>query len=218
MYYGMIIIVSLMIGLTFLYKELKEDQVEEKTIRLYLYTLFILITYGGKLFTMITSKEQLTIITAGLSSYGGAIGLIIALVLFTQAYGKKKEVIYKNTLLLLPLIYSLTKIACLTAGCCYGIEYNGPLHMHYKNLAFNTFPIQIVETICFMIIFLYFKKRKNISFFSEKLIIICAITKFLLDYLRYSHVNIFLSLNQYVSLFFIVFSILLIGIKKTLKY
>ena len=57
-------------------------------------------------------------------------------------------------------MYAVGKIGCFFAGCCYGIEYNGFLNVTYNYSAIapkgiSLFPIQLLESIVFLIIFLY---------------------------------------------------------------
>ena len=210
--YGLVLIISILIGLLFIYRELKNNKIPNNIILLYLFMLLVFIIICGKLFTIYTSKKELNIITAGFSSYGGAIGAIIAVFYFIKVYKEKSNVFINSTILSLPLIYSLSKIACSIAGCCYGIEYNGLFHIYNKEVGFNVFPIQMLETLVFFLIFLYFNKYKNIKYFANKIVIVCALAKFLLDYLRYSHKGIILSVNQIVSLLMIIISIIIIGI------
>lgn len=118
----------------------------------------------------------------------------------------------------IPLMYAIGKIGCFLVGYCHGIEYNGIFSVTYKytNLVssdISLFPIQIVETIFFLMIFIYMISRHIKNQFDQKTlgvsIILCGITKFLLDYLRMSHKNVFLSLNQYISIFFVIIGLLI---------
>lgn len=103
----------------------------------------------------------------------------------------------KYTILSLLLIYSITKLGCFINGCCYGIIYTGPLNVSYPFLSNNTyFPIQILETIIFMIIFQicnFNKNKKDIIYNTLKLVII---SKFILDFLRYDHMIKLITINQ----------------------
>ncbi len=90
-----------------------------------------------------------------------------------------------------PLMYGLSKTACHVTGCCSGIEYNGPFYIRYEAESINRFPVQITETICFMIIFLiglfvFFSSKKSM-FASKIVVILCIAGKVSLDFLRASH-------------------------------
>lgn len=176
---------------------------------------------GGILYTYIFSKYF------GFSSLGGVIGGLIMLYLYSLLV--KKD--YKYMLILfmpsIPLMYAIGKIGCFVAGCCYGIPYDGIGHIVYHSsevalLNTNLFPIQIVETIIFLIIFVYIISRYYKNKFSIKLImieiIVCGIAKFLLDFLRYEHTVKLITSNQIMCLLLVIFSsIYLIRLNKKIK-
>ena len=176
---------------------------------------------GGILYTYIFSKEL------GFSSLGGVMGGLIMLYLYSLLV--KKD--YKYMLILfmpsIPLMYAIGKIGCFVAGCCYGIPYDGIGHIVYHSsevalLNTNLFPIQIVETIIFLIIFIYVISRYYKNKFSIKLIMIeiimCGIAKFLLDFLRYEHTVKLITSNQIMCLLLVIFSsIYLIRLNKKIK-
>lgn len=164
---------------------------------------------GGLLYTYIVSKG------IGFSSLGGVIGGVIFLYLYSLI--TKKD--YKYILILfmpsIPLMYAIGKIGCFVAGCCYGIPYDGIGHIvyHHSTVApinTNLFPIQIVETIIFLSIFIYViynycKKQCSIRLIMKELII-CGIAKLLLDFLRYEHTIKLFTVNQLMCLALIVIS------------
>lgn len=176
---------------------------------------------GGILYTYIFSKDL------GFSSLGGVIGGLIMLYLYSLLV--KKD--YKYILILfmpsIPLMYAIGKIGCFVAGCCYGIPYDGIGHIVYHSsevalLNTNLFPIQIIETIIFLIIFIYIITRYYKNKFSIKLImieiIVCGIAKFLLDFLRYEHTVKLITSNQIMCLLLVIFSsIYLIRLNKKIK-
>lgn len=176
---------------------------------------------GGILYTYIFSK------VFGFSSLGGVIGGLIMLYLYSLLV--KKDYKYMLILFLpsIPLMYAIGKIGCFVAGCCYGIPYDGIGHIVYHSsevalLNTNLFPIQIVETIIFLIIFIYIISRYCKNKFSIKLImieiIVCGIAKFLLDFLRYEHTVKLITSNQIMCLLLVIFSsIYLIRLNKKIK-
>ena len=174
------------------------------------------VVFGGKLLTILTSDRKLNLLTAGLSSYGGAIGLITAILIFEKMTNNKE--IKTGFILSLPLMYSISKLGCFFAGCCHGIKYNGLFSVSYPHLYdYSVFPVQLLESIIFFIIFIginiFYKKyqSKNII---EYTVLISALAKFLLDYLRYSHINQILSINQIISLVLVVVSLIILSYKK----
>ncbi len=171
---------------------------------------------GAKILSYLLSYSKLNtkfnFWNLGLASFGAVFGALLFIFLF--CFQLKKSI--KDTLFIfipsMPLMYSIGKIGCFLAGCCYGIKYNGIFKIMYKysSEAPNNvylFPVQIIEAIVFLLIFIYLiiqhKKDKfnlktlGISFIS------CGLAKFILDYFRMSHTN-FLSFNQIVSIIFVI--------------
>lgn len=178
---------------------------------------FIGIVIGAKLFTLFSNfnvNKNLTFVELGLSSYGGVIGYLLSIFLYSLTFKDNIKIILKNTIIPIPLMYAIGKIGCHIAGCCYGIKYNGLLSIKYQGiesdlLNVNLFPVQLTETFIFTIIFLYiFFKRKE-KYIVAKSFILCGIAKFSLDYLRYSHINQIISLNQIISIIFIIIGIII---------
>lgn len=96
-------------------------------------------------------------------------------------------------------------------GCCHGMEYTGVLNVRYEagsacELATGVFPVQIIETIIFISIYFVINKiKKNIVTIT---LLLSVSAKFILDFLRYSHIGKILSFNQIVCLIIAVVCIL----------
>lgn len=171
--------------------------------------------YGGKLFTYLTNIDKydgFDFLSIGLSSLGSLIGGMLFLLLFCIQFKVNIKKTMKMFIITIPLMYSIGKIGCFLVGCCYGIEYNGFGNIVYKYASesingIHLFPVQLVESIVFLIIFILSVTRKyNISF----IILISSFSKFMLDFLRSGHVNNFISVNQIVCIIFIIVSIIMI--------
>lgn len=183
---------------------------------------------GAKILSFLQNYEKLNgefnFINLGLSSYGAVIGAIIFLVLFCFQFKKSLKELLCVFMPSMPLMYAIGKIGCFFVGCCYGIEYNGIFKILYKysNLAPNDiylFPIQIVETIVFLLVFLYMiikhkKKQFNLKTLGISFIF-CCIAKFSLDFFRMSHKNVLLSTNQAISIIFIIVILLIWKLNRT---
>ncbi len=166
------------------------------------------ILFGGLMYSKIVFNNL------GFASLGGVVGSF--LMLYIYSFSLKKD--YKYILILfmpsIPLMYAIGKIGCFVAGCCYGIPYDGIGHIIYHNsrvAPINTalFPVQIVETIVFILIFIYViqKYKKEISVrIVMKEVILCSIAKFILDFFRYEHIGKLLSSNQIVCLILLISS------------
>ena len=217
--YGIMIIVSLIANVLVtipMTRKLKIDKTLIFALHVYNIIGIILGAYG---------MSYLTTGRGGFSSIGGVIGGILMVCLFglqTKVNIKKLISIF---LIPVPLMYGLGKFGCFCAGCCYGIHYDGIGHIIYHSSKvaphnISLFPVQLLECIVFILIFVYicFIKKK---FNQEKLIgmifIICGVFKFLLDYLRQSHVGVVLSTNQVLCLVFIILGFVFIYNSKIKK-
>ena len=209
--YGILIILSLTIGMIFNYIYLRKNKIQKEKIILFTFMLIVYGIFGGIFLNAIVNKE---INQIGLSSYGGAIGILIATLIF-EKMSNSKGIFIKSAILNLPLIYSISKLSCFFAGCCYGIPYNGIFSVTYtEGLNIPLFPVQLAETIVFFMVFIFSVlniKNQNII---EITIILSAISKFLLDFLRYSHLENGLSVNQWISIGFVVIGIVILIKKK----
>lgn len=177
---------------------------------------------GAKIFSFLQRYKELNgefdFFSLGLSSFGAVIGALIFLLLFSLQFKRSFKELLFIFIPPVPLMYAIGKLGCFFSGCCYGIEYNGVFNVIYKysDVApknISLFPVQFVETIIFLLIFIYsiigYMKNK----FNEKFLgitfILCGIAKFGLDFLRMSHKNIILSVNQIVSIIFILIGIVI---------
>ena len=218
--YGIFIIISLIAGIIYCIKELRNSKIKKEHI---FYFVLIIITFsliGGKLFTMITTKDNtMNFLNAGLSSYGGAIGIFLG-VLYYELINPHNKVYIKTAIMSLPLIYGIAKLGCFFVGCCYGLPYEGFLSVTYPHgLNEPLIPVQLIESILFIILFIMLqsKKIKKSRYAVEITIISSAFLKFLLDFLRYDHLKEIISLNQIISIVIIIVTIILIIIKKKRK-
>lgn len=215
--YGIIIVLSIIIGMLYIYLSLKKDKISNKNILLYYLMFGAFSLIFGKIFTILTNPNMDNLLTASLSSYGGVIGVILASIIFEYILPTDKKII-KYSIISLPLIYGVSKIACFVVGCCYGIPYDGLFSVIYSNgLNISLFPIQLVETIVFVILFIICNKIKNNKNIVYITIILCSLFKFLLDFLRYDHVYKLITINQIFSLILFIGTIGLLVYNK-IKY
>lgn len=164
----------------------------------------------GKLYTIVADYrnfdfENINFLSTGLSFMGGIIGAIFFLILFCLIYKKSMKNILTKCFIPFPLIYGISKIGCFFHGCCNGIKYNGPLSVAYRYNALHSpdvhyFPIQLIEAIVFLFLFIYFYNEEMIGKYDTKsfgvLAMLFGIFKFLLDFLRESHFGKIISFNQ----------------------
>ncbi|MCF0106034.1 MAG: prolipoprotein diacylglyceryl transferase [Holdemanella sp.] len=200
--YGLMLGFSFLLSGIVIYQLLKEKV--EKRFILYSYLLtgtFIII--GSKWMSFLMDETITSIWDASFNSIGGAIGLIVSVTIYDFIYDKKSHIFLDAYIKVLPLLYSISKLGCFFSGCCHGFIYDGIFHVEYRHGSY--FPIQFIESIVFFLLFLYGYKKKD----KYTIILICSISKFILDYLRYGHTGYALSINQILCLFIIGVTLLL---------
>ena len=208
-YYGIFIVLGILLGFIYIYISLLKDGYKDKNIRLYILLYIAFSFVFGKFYTLLTDKNTTSFLTAGLSSYGGLIGVILGAFIFEQILKTNNKII-KYSIISLPLVYGVSKLGCFMAGCCYGIPYNGLLSVKYPNgLNIYLFPVQLVEAITFIILFLILNKYKNNKNIIYITIILSTILKFSLDFLRYEHITKIITTNQIVSIIIILITIII---------
>ena len=129
----------------------------------------------------------------------------------------------------IPYVHAFGRIGCFCAGCCYGIEYTGPLSVA------GHFPVQLLEALllfafAFVILGLVCKRSRNefgmtgISLFLYY-ILYYSILRFFLEFLRGDEARgrvsfetgISLSISQIISLILFTAGIILIVLIKIRK-
>jgi len=212
-FYGIIIVLSILVGMYYIYSNLRKDKFDNKQILMYFIMYVAFAFVFGKIYTSLVYLES-GFLEAGLSAYGGLVGVVIAAIIFEKIIPTNGS-ITKYTILSLPLVYGLTKVACSIVGCCGGIPYTGIFKVKYLNaLNIWQFPIQIVETITFIVLFLILNKFKNNKYINYIVLIFVSIIKFLLDFLRYEHLNIFITRNQIFSILLLVIVLIVFVVNK----
>ena len=199
--YKTMIALAVILGALYIFISLKNKKQLDKSIIIFFVLYFILAIFTGKLYTYIAEFDKFdSFMGASLSAYGGLIGTIIGALIYELIFPKKGLVI-KYTILALPLVYAFTKVGCFFNGCCYGIPYDGIFNITYPHVMnVSLFPIQFVEIIAFLILFLicnYYHEKDNIAYIT---LYVIAILKFLVEFLRYQETSMFMNPNQIFSI------------------
>ena len=142
---------------------------------------------------------------AGFVGAGGALGLIIGAVTSALIHNDHAADSIAAWIVASPLMYGLSKIACHIAGCCNGIPYTGPLCVTYASRGgASFFPVQLLETIVFLIIFaaafIMYLKCANKMKAAMITVSVSAIAKALCEFLRESHMGKIISGYQLIVL------------------
>ena len=225
-FYNLMLILAIAISDYIIYYFCKREKYSNFELLCLIVYVDIFMIYFGKYFTLFsdfTKYSEYKFIDIVMSSYGCLIGIFVALYIYKLQFKKDFSKLFNICLMCVPLMYSLGKIGCFLVGCCYGIEFNSwfSVTYNYSMIApkgVSLFPVQAIESFVFLVIFfvyLYlFKKNKINKNVILIFISVSAFFKFILDYFRMSHVTQVLSINQIVSVIFIVFCITFIFINK----
>lgn len=190
---------------------------------------------GSKVLFIIVSAKQIielqipliNVIKGGFVFYGGLIGGIIGLFIYLKSYKLDIMRFFDIYATVLPLGHSIGRIGCFFGGCCYGMEYNGPLHVVYTVNIGTTptdiplLPIQLIEAVFLLCLFaalliLYNRKPEKGTQVLVYGISYSAI-RFVLEFFRGDTERGFLlglSTSQIISLLFFVITIVFFVIKK----
>ncbi len=181
---------------------------------------FVFALLCGKIHTMLLYGLLMDFLAAGFSSIGSAFGFVLGTVIFIFIYPKGKVILLRVTMLVMPLMYSIAKFGCFTVGCCHGIPYNGPFSVMYENQIIHTgnvFPIQLIESIVFMLIFLfclgiYSSKASDYTF--PTLVLLAPSAKFMAEFFREDHGKGVLSINQILCILSLCLGVVLFVIHR----
>lgn len=182
--------------------------------------LYVFVTYS---LTDILQKIRMldfSFLGSGIVFYGGLIGGIVGAFLGVRIAKCEMRAVISAIVPYVPLGHAVGRIGCLLAGCCYGMEYSGPLAVHYPNSLFGLpasqgyFPIQPLEAllnvgICWILLQQEKRGRNGYSILLFYLSMY-GVSRFLLEFLRGdAHRGIYagLSLSQWISIGLLVVSI-----------
>lgn len=146
-----------------------------------------------------------TIINGGFVFYGGLLGAMLGIYIYCKCVKLDTVLIFQAVTPCFPLFHCFGRIGCFFAGCCYGIpvSYGFPMA---SEPSVPRFPVQLVEALCCLIIFLCLiiaeKKSKKVNLLVIYLMSY-SIVRFILEFLRGDTVRGiwgFFSTSQWISL------------------
>jgi len=164
------------------------------------------------------------ILKSGFSSYGALLGAIIMTGVYCAALKTSFSQLMCISIIPMALTYSIGKIGCFSAGCCYGINYNGFMSVIYDNSPSAPadtalFPVQLAEAVAFFALFLaFYVFYKTHSFSSVQVciyIMLISLIKGSLYYLRNESLSQPFGSHQVICV--LLFSVSLIFLIKDIK-
>lgn len=227
--YGILSFIGFIIGIIISLKNCKYYSIKKEDIIYCSVYAIIGVFIGAKLLYLLTSLPYIIsneiniaqLFKGGFVFYGGAIGGVIGIWIYAKQFKMKFSYLLNIGIVVIPLIHAIGRMGCFFNGCCYGIEYNGIGHIMYINSLIapnniNLFPVQLIESILNIVIFVIllsnFKKNlhsyKNIALYC----ILYGIGRFILEFFRGDEIRGLLfgiSTSQYISIIVIVIGIIL---------
>lgn len=176
---------------------------------------------GAKLLCILTSFRYIAeyhlsvidVIRNGFVFYGGLIGGISGLFLYTKLYQLSGMTYFALYAPSVPLGHALGRIGCLLSGCCFGLPTEGAFSVVYYsaidgNTPLNTalFPIQLTEAFCLIGIYVvsetvfYTVKKRGAAVFTY--LFSYTVCRFILEFFRGDSIRgvyFHFSLSQYIS-------------------
>jgi len=161
---------------------------------------------------------------SGYVFYGGLIGAILGYLFYCKWFDINSSRLLSTVIPSIPLIHAFGRVGCFMAGCCYGIEYHGFLHVDFPYNQFveelnevSRFPVQLLEAslnlILFIILYTLSRKKTKPLLTSGLYLIIYPIIRFFTEFLRGDAIRgkfFFLTTSQWISLLLIPLGIYLI--------
>lgn len=155
--------------------------------------------YSGRIHSVPDLLVALGYGASGLVFYGGLLGAYAGVLIFCRMYRLYSYPEFNHFTVIVPLFHAFGRIGCAFNGCCYGIEYHGPLAIVYTSAHinpgisddiadFSRFPVQPLESLIEILIFimlliLYVRNRDKYSLTSIYLLIYSVI-RFSDEFLR----------------------------------
>lgn len=160
---------------------------------------------GAKLLYLITVAPELwahrellrdpefveSLITGGFVFYGGLLGGIAGIAIYCKCM-KRRFIKTLDTLVpCFAIGQAAGRVGCNFVGCCYGVPYDGPLARVYPvgehaMGGVPLFPVQLTEAAILLVVFIVLMAlgRRREGFASGLYLVLSAVTRFLLEFLR----------------------------------
>ena len=187
--------------------------------------------YNGQ--SMAEFLDAFLVASSGMVFYGGLLGGLLFLFIGCRIYKLPLRENLNNFAVVFPLFHCLGRIGCVLTGCCYGVEYHGPLAIFYDETYLNPgvndgindysrFPVQLLEAAIELLIFvvlllIYIKKEDKYSITCIYLLVY-SVVRFADEFLRGDDLRGFwgpLSTSQWISIAIFIAVIIYLIVRRT---
>lgn len=228
--YGMMVVIGSLISIAVILLRCRKKNIHLDD-QLYFVAFIIMFTLlGAKLLYLLQNLPQLfenadvifeswssflDYMGGGFVFYGGLIGGCVGAICYAKFFEVNAVAAAENFVLIIPLFHCCGRIGCFLAGCCYGIEYTGPLAVTFTESLgapnnVSLFPVQLLEAglnlLVFFLLLAVDKKLKrplqNFGLYA----VIYGVIRFLLEFLRGDPARgvWLLSTSQWISLLILI--------------
>ena len=222
--YGVLAFIGGVVALLFIYFRIERFQIAFTQLLRIAALCVVGCVIGSKLMYALTqipwlaahfSLENLLLLipNSGYVFYGGLLGVILVIGLYTRKDQDLCTRVYHLVTPAFPLFHGFGRIGCFMAGCCYGIPLSAPVTI-FGMLTLERVPVQIFEAafefILFVVLLVLEKKRPQADTLKAYLLSYAAF-RFAIEFFRGDVVRgIFLGLStaQWVSLAIVVYYLL----------
>ena len=179
---------------------------------------------GAKLLYILVSLRQIieqhipfvALIKGGFVFYGGVIGGMLGLFIYCKQFKYSFWDYADLFAVVLPLGHALGRVGCFAAGCCYGVEYHGPLSYTYTGIHSNDttpigvplLPVQLIESALLVLLFVFLlivflRHPRSHQLLAALYVLSYSVIRFTLEFFRGDVVRglfLGLSTSQWISL------------------
>ncbi len=186
---------------------------------------------GSKLLFIIVSLPTIIehrlslmqLMQGGFVFYGGLIGGLLGLIAYVKIFKMEFFPFADVCAAVLPLGHAIGRLGCYTAGCCYGIPYDGVGAVVYTETLGHTplgtplLPIQLIEAICLLLLWVVlmvlYHRIRALGLLTGIYVISYGILRFILEFFRgdLERGHLLLSTSQWISILIVICGIVLIG-------
>jgi len=164
----------------------------------------------------------------GLASHGGAVGILLAIIVFCKKYKQNILVVLDKIAIVVPVAAGFIRLGNLMNSEIVGKVTNSDFGFIFKKIDnIPRHPAQLYEAVCYFIIFfimLYIYKKTNFIYIKGKnfglFLILTFLFRFLIEFLKENQSvfenNMLLNMGQILSLPFILIGIFLFFYKRNL--
>lgn len=191
---------------------------------MFLFTSTNFVWYDDRNFWQNAEIWLFQIVTGGMVFYGGLIGAIFGALFYMKKYKTPYAEMFDLGFSGIPLFHAFGRVGCFLGGCCYGMEYHGPISVVYpeNNLGgapagVELLPIQLIESLANLVLWAVlaavYRKSKRRWFTSGLYLVSYGIIRFVLEFFRgdliRGHIAA-LSSSQFISIFIVALGVFLI--------